>query len=120
MRLLLHIRDEQILTKLVKQMYNSTPSGYRHIWRYKGRWNEKKVRKGLWRFNFIATKNKKSNSYGQFGKGTKGAWKINAIQYIVKVGKGRYQTRMIGTKKPLKFYVKRTYKPRRYHRYYNQ
>lgn len=44
---------------------------------------------------------------GSFGIGTKGAWKINGIQYITKTGKGKYQTKLIGTKKPLKFYIKR-------------
>lgn len=91
------------------------PAGYKENWKYVGKWSEKKLRKGLWRFDFTATKRRKANSYGNFGKGTKGAWKINAIQYIVKTGKGQYQTRMIGTKKPLRFNVRR---PRRRSRRY--
>jgi len=86
---------------------HTVPSGYRHIWKYNGIWDETKLQKGLWKIKFRATKNKKSTKYGQFGKGTKGAWKINATQYITKTGKGKYQTLMIGTKRPLKFYIKR-------------
>lgn len=85
----------------------SVPKGYRHIWKYKGRWDEKKIRKGLWKIDFKATKGHKGKkSYGSFGKGTKGAWLIRGIQYITKTGKGTYQTRLIGTKKPLKFNIK--------------
>lgn len=84
----------------------SVPPGYKENWTYRGRWSEKKLRKGLWKFTFTATKNRKAKTYGNFGKGTKGAWKINATQYITKTGKGRYQTKMIGTKKPLKFHLK--------------
>lgn len=94
-------------------MRNGVPKGYKHIWGYRGVWKEQKQRKGLWKFTFKATKGKKSKSYGNFGKGTKGAWKINGIQYIKKTGKGKYQTVLVGTKKPLKFYVKtgrRTYR----------
>lgn len=83
------------------------PKGYKHFWKYKGVWDETKIKPGLWKFTFKATKNKKSKSYGNFGKGTKGAWKIKGIQYIKKTGKGKYQTTFKGTKKPLKFYVKR-------------
>lgn len=83
------------------------PKGFKHIWKYKGVWNEKKTRPGLWRFTFRATKGKKASRMGSFGVGTKGAWKINAVQYIKKTRKGQYQTKMVGTKKPLKFYVKR-------------
>lgn len=83
------------------------PAGYKEAWKYVGRWREKKLRKGKWRFTFTATKRRRAKTYGSFGKGTKGAWKINAIQYIEKTGKGKYQTKMIGTKKPIKFHVKR-------------
>lgn len=86
--------------------YNSVPPGYKENWKYTGKWSEKKVKKGLWKFRFKATKRRRAKSYGNFGKGTKGAWKINGIQYIEKTGKGKYQTDFIGYKRPLKFYVK--------------
>lgn len=89
-------------------MRKGVPKGYRHIWKYKGRWDEKKLRKGLWKFTFTATKGHKGKkTYGKFGKGTKGAWLIRGIQYITKTGKGTYQTRLVGTKKPLKFHIKK-------------
>lgn len=89
------------------------PKGYQHSWKYNGRWNEKKIRKGLWKIRFRATKSRGgSKKLGSFGIGTKGAWKISGIQYIKKIGPRKYQTTLIGTKKPLKFYVKKPYKGR--------
>lgn len=85
----------------------SVPKGYEENWKYTGRWSEKKLKKGLWKFTFTATKRRKAKSYGEFKKGTKGAWAIKGIQYITKTGKGKYQTKFIGTKKPLKFHVKK-------------
>lgn len=92
------------------------PSRFRHIWGYHGIWDERKLKRGLWKFRFRATKNKKSRSYGSFGKGTTGAWKINGIQRIRKTGKGKYQTDFKGYKKPLYFNVKNGRK--KYNRYY--
>ena len=83
------------------------PPGYRERWKYTGLWDETKKKPGLWNFTFQATKRRRAKGYGPFGKGTKGAWKIKGIQYIEKTGKGQYQTKLIGTKKPLKFYVKK-------------
>lgn len=91
--------------------------GFEHIWGYHGRWKEKKIRPGLWKFRFKASKGKRSRSMGSFGIGTKGAWDIKARQYIKKTGLGRYQTLMIGTKRPLKFKVKR---PKRFKRKYRR
>lgn len=89
-------------------MNQSSKPGTKKNWTYRGRWNEKKVKKGLWKFVFTATKRRKATKgYGNFGKGTKGAWKIEGIQYIEKTGPGSYQTKLVGTKKPLKFYVKK-------------
>lgn len=86
-------------------------AGYKHNWKYKGAWKERKIRTGLWKFTFRATKSHKgSRSYGSFGKGTTGAWKINAIQRIRKISPNAYQTTMTGTKKPLRFNIK---KPRK-------
>lgn len=97
---------------MVHPNMKSVPKGYKHYWKYhKSKWKERKIRKGLWGFTWTAIKSKKAKSYGNFGKGTKGAWKINAIQYIEKTGKGKYRTKMIGTKKPLKFHIKT---PKRY------
>ena len=88
-------------------MVNGVPKGYKHNWKYTGRWKEKKVKKGLWKIDFKATKSRKTaKSMGSFGIGTKGAWKIKGIQYIRKTGKGKYQTRLIGVKKPMRFYLK--------------
>lgn len=101
------------LWKMTKMKNKGVSKGFRHIWDYDGKWDETKKRPGLWKFNFKATKKKKSNSMGNFGVGTKGAWKINGIQYIKKTGKGRYKTNLVGEKRPLKFYVK---KPKRYKR----
>ena len=42
----------------------AVPKGYVHIWGYRGRWYEKKIAPGKWRFKFIATKNKKSGRGG--------------------------------------------------------
>ncbi len=85
----------------------SVPKGFRHLWKYKGRWDEEKVKPGLWKFRFTATKGKASSKLGNFGVGTKGAWKIRGTQYIEKIGVGKYQTMLVGTKRPMKFYVKK-------------
>lgn len=85
----------------------ATPAGFHHDWTYKGRWNETKIRTGLWKFKFRATKSHKGKrTYGQFGKGTTGTWRINAIQRITKISPNAYQTTMYGTKKPIRFNVK--------------
>lgn len=86
------------------------PVGYKEDWAYHGRWSERKIRKGLWRFRFRATKRRRARSYGSFGKGTKGAWRIKGVQRIIKIGKGQYQTVFDGTKRPIYFSVKKPYK----------
>ena len=66
-------------------MKKGIKAGYIHNWKYKGAWNEKKIRKGLWRFSFRATKSHRGKrSEGNFGVGTKGAWRIKGMQYIKK------------------------------------
>lgn len=97
-----------------KKRFKGVPIGYPENWKYTGRWSEKKVAPRRWRFSFKATKRRKANTYGSFGKGTKGIWKINAIQYITKTNKGEYQTHMVGTKKAIKFKV---VKPKYYKKY---
>lgn len=86
---------------------SGVPVGYPESWFYKGRWNEKKIDHGKWKINFGAIKSRPAKSYGSFGKGTTGKWGIKAVQYIKKIGKGKYQTRMIGIKKSLGFKVKK-------------
>ena len=87
------------------------PKGFKHNWKYKGHWKEVKTRPGKWKIDFRATKSRRSaRGMGSFGIGTKGAWRVKGVQYITKTGKGKYQTRLIGTKSPMKFYVR---KPRR-------
>lgn len=95
---------------MLKRRKRGVPRGFRHIWGYKGVWDEKKLRRGLWKINFRATKGRQHRGMGSFGVGTKGAWRINGIQYITKTGKNTYQTKLVGYKKPLKFFVR---KPRR-------
>ena len=85
----------------------AVPKNFRHLWGYRGVWDEKKIKPGLWRFKFVASKGKRSSKMGSFGVGTRGGWKIKAKQFITKTGKGSYQTTMIGTKSPLKFQVKK-------------
>lgn len=89
----------------------SVKKGYRHVWKYTGRWDETKLGRGKgWKINFRATKRRRHRSMGEFGIGTKGAWRIKGIQYIVKTGRDTYKTKLVGRKYPLKFHVKR---PRR-------
>lgn len=87
------------------------PYGYKEKWKYYDEeWVEqkKKDHKGTrWDFRFKSKKIRPAKSYGSFGKGTKGIWEIKAKQYILKTGKGKYNTLMIGTKRPIKFKVKR-------------
>lgn len=45
-------------------------------------------------------------SWGNFGRGTRGRWKIIAYQDIIKTGKGKYYTDMKGYKTPVFFIVK--------------
>ena len=79
------------------------PVGYKIPgWTYRGRWREKKVAPGKWRFHFTATKRRKAKGYGGHPKGRKITWKINATQKVVKTGKGQYQTHMYGIKRLVK------------------
>lgn len=74
------------------------PKGYKHHWKYTGRWNETKTGPGTWKFQFKATKKTKAKGMGP-KPGYKVHWKIQADQYAVKTRKGTYQTNMLGTKK---------------------
>lgn len=92
---------------------NGVPPGYTENWAYHGRWSEKKIKKGLWKFRFRATKRRRATTFGSFGVGTTGAWSIKGIQYIKKTNKGEYQTDFRGTKVPIRFNVKRPRRNRR-------
>lgn len=78
------------------------PSGYKHHWKYKGRWSETKNKDGSWNFSFRATKGKRAKRYGKFKKGFKILWKLDGYQTAIKTGKGKYQTRFYGRKKRVK------------------
>jgi hypothetical protein len=94
-----------------KKKRKGVPKNYKHIWRYQGVWRETKLGKGKgWKINFTATKGRKHRGMGSFGVGTTGSWRINGIQYIKKISRDKYQTRLIGRKYPIKFNV---VKPRR-------
>lgn len=95
---------------------SGVPIGYKESWKYVGRWNEKPVKrlrngKKLWVVRFKATKSRPASSYGSFGKGTVGRWKIFGYQDIKKIGKGKYITDLKAFKTPVFFKVK---KPRRW------
>lgn len=92
------------------------PKGYRHVWGYKGVWDETKLGKGKgWKIKFRATKGRKHRGMGSFGVGTTGAWRIKGIQRIIKTGRDTYQTVLTGKKYPLKFNIKR---PRKWRKRY--
>lgn len=75
--------------------------GYKNIWGYHGRWTETKIKKGLWKFRFVATKNKRASRYGPIGFGDQIHWGFRRVnQKVRKTGKGKYQTVLTG----LKFY----------------
>lgn len=90
-----------------KYQKKGVPIGYKEVWKYLGRWREKKIGPGTWKFNFTATKGRKAKGYGGLGKGSKGKWYIKGIQKVTKIGKGKYQTVFKGMKKSLGFKVKR-------------
>lgn len=77
----------------------SVKSGYRHIWGYKGVWREYKIRPGVWRFVFKATKRKRSKNYGSFGRGSKVEWRFGRVkQRAQKTKRGTYETVLTGYK----------------------
>lgn len=78
--------------------------GYRHKWFYRGKWNETKIGKGLWKIRFIASKGRKRPAGfhpNAPGIGTKIKWGIRAVQTARKVGRNTYMTDMKGTKRLL-------------------
>lgn len=102
--------------KRYKRYRKGVGKGYRHVWGYKGVWDETKLGRGRgWRINFTATKRRRHRGMGSFGVGTTGAWRIRGVQYIRKTGMNTYQTQLIGYKYPMKFNVR---SPKRYKRRY--
>lgn len=90
------------------------PKGYRHHWDYKdARWHENKVKPGVWKITFMATKGRRGKKAkfhpGAPPIGTRIRWKVTGIQRAIKISRNKYKTKMIGTKRLLK--IKR---PRRY------
>lgn len=79
--------------------------GSRHNWAYRGRWFERKIAPGKWRFSFMATKRQKAHPGVK--RGSRFIWKINGVQRAVKTKSGRYQTKFTGTKKLIKAKVKK-------------
>ena len=79
--------------------------GYKHYWKYTGKWSEKKTGPGRWNFTFKATKGKKSKSYGSFKKGFKIKWRIKGTQTATKTKKGTYQTVFKGRKRLINYKV---------------
>lgn len=89
------------------------PKGYRHNWTYRGRWKERKLRPGLWKIDFRATKRTRSGRGGP-RRGSKIVWGIRAKQYAVKTGRGTYQTRLIGTKRVIRHRMKHGRRHKKY------
>lgn len=82
------------------------PKGYVHNWSYRGRWWEKKIKPGVWKVVFRATKRNKSGRGGP-KPGFRIVWGFrNVKQKAVKTGRGQYQTVLTAQK-----YVKKV--PRR-------
>ena len=74
-------------------------TGYRSKWVYRGVWTEKKIRPGLWKFKFVATKSRQAKGYGSITRGDEIDWGFRGVnQRVRKIGKGRYQTVMEGLK----------------------
>lgn len=77
--------------------------GYRPIWKYKGKWDEKKKGWGKWSGVFSFVKSRKAKVYGGHPRGRTIAWWIRGKQVLIKIGKGRYRgklyfkKRLIGT-----------------------
>lgn len=84
-----------------KKRMRSVPRGYRHDWRYRGRWRERKVGRGKWKFDFRARKSRSvpAKSMGSVKKGDKITWRVRGTQTVTKVSKDQYSTRLVGSKK---------------------
>jgi hypothetical protein len=78
------------------------PKGYKHDWNYDGRWQEKKVRPGVWVGRFKAVKKRRVSAKqhpNSPGKGSVVQWKINGYQTATKISKNKYLTDFVFVKK---------------------
>ena len=82
------------------------PTGYRHNWKYRGHWKERKGRRG-WNINFTARKSRKGSKRGGLPVGSRIVWKIEGYQTARKVSWRTYATRLRARKKLVKVRVKR-------------
>lgn len=74
------------------------PVGYQEHWKYVGRWSEKKIAPGKWRFRFNAGKTRRSG-HGGPQPGTRITWGFkNVQQRVIKTRAGHYETEMTGIK----------------------
>lgn len=90
-------------------MSKGVPVGYKiKGWRYgPGKWTEKKVGRdsrgrGIWRFRHVSMKSRRTKGPGGPAVGEGPVWRINAIQKVRKVKRGKhtvYRTEMVGTKR---------------------
>lgn len=81
-----------------RRFHRGVPTGYQHSWFYKGRWNERKVGRGRWKFRFRATKTRGGSSKGGFRRGQRIVWRISGYQTATKIGGRTYLTDFQGTK----------------------
>lgn len=99
----------------MRQFYKrktGVPTGYMHYWDYpNGKWMEKKVMPGLWRFEYTSSKHRHGRQAKYHpnapGPGSRVHWIIHAHQYAVKTSPNSYQTKMTGWKR----LAKMTHKP---------
>jgi hypothetical protein len=82
------------------------PKGYREVYGYHGRWDERKVGPRKWNFAFTATKRRDIRGRGGPQPGSHYRWKIDAVQDAWKTRRGEYQTFMTGTKRLVKARVR--------------
>ena len=54
-------------------------TGYKAKWGYRGVWTEKKIRPGLWKFKFVATKSRQAKGYGSIARGDKIYWGLEEL-----------------------------------------
>jgi hypothetical protein len=103
--------------KLMKGKYHKSnsgvPVGYKHDWKYRGQWVEKKIAPKLWKFRFKATKPRSGSSKGGLPIGGSVAWAIKGVQVAKKTGGRKYITDFKGVKKLIKTKIRG--KKRRYY-----
>ena len=74
------------------------PINYKHHWRYKGHWHERKVAPGRWQFTYTATKTRAGSPRGGLRPGQKVIWNIRGTQIAQKVSGRTYKTTLTGVK----------------------